>query len=169
MSSDAIVDILTFVQTGLVSLETMEAVEALPGETIAVTGASTIPDQDGPYSAADLALFHALTGYRLAVREAMCVVIDDEGKRVPFADRLFATLAEEAFRLADRHRRAGDFPEDDLTLGDLKDTLGPLQRVASGIGSRGVTAFRRLEEVLAAHGRMPAVTPFEVLAAMSAG
>jgi hypothetical protein len=173
VSSDAIVDILTFVDTGLASLESMDAVEALAGEVVAACGISPAPEAPapeakGPYSVADLSLFQALTGYRLAARETIWVVVDEDGKRAPFADRLFTTLAEEAFRFADRRRQAGDFPDDDLTLGDLASALGPLQRIAAEIGSRGVSAFRRLEAVLAAHGRPPAPSHFEALQAMSA-
>jgi len=161
VSSDAIVDIspAAGIEPVQPSIDISEAA-ALPYATA---------EADRPYSDADLALFHELTGYRLMALETIWVVVDDEGKRAPFADRLFTTLAEEAFRFADRRRRSGSFPNEDLTLDDLMGALGPLQRIAAEIGSRGVSAFRRLEAVLAARNQPPVGPPLETLAALSAG
>lgn len=97
------------------------------------------------YSISDLALFRALTGYRLGLFGVIVRAVDDEGKRVAIADRLFTTLAEEAFRVADMTRRNGRSPETDLTPGDVAETLPVIRRAAGAIGSRGLAAFDRLE------------------------
>jgi hypothetical protein len=97
------------------------------------------------YSATDLVLFKALTGYNLDTRASMPRAIDDGGNRARIMDRLFTTLAEEAFGLADRRRRTGSCPNGDLTVEDLSVTLGPMRRVAAAIGSRGLIAFDTLE------------------------
>ncbi len=161
MSSDAIVDMPTGLDIWPVSNDSAKSAVMPIDAARPDVQLSTIASVEKSYSDADFALFQALTGYRLAALDTMWVVVDDDGKRAPFADRLFTTLAEEAFRFADRRRRAGTSPDDDLTLGDLLATLGPLQRVASEIGSRGVIAFQRLEAAFTAHNQMPA-TAFEI-------
>ncbi|MBW6421159.1 hypothetical protein KX729_06865 [Rhizobium sp. XQZ8] len=125
-------------------------------------------EAEKPYSEADLALFHELTGYRLAMLDTMWIVVDDDGKRAAFADRLFTALVEEAFRFADRRRRAGEAPRHDLTMEDLATALDPLQRVTSQIGWRGINAFRRFEALLSTHGQPAIATPLEASAAIPA-
>lgn len=127
----------------------------------------------GGCSPGDLDLFRALTGYRLDTRSSTWRAVNDEGQRVSIADRLFATLAEEAFRFADRQRRSGtlssprsgtrsgtrwrtpsDTPADDggspgdLTTDDLTLALVPIRRAAASIGARGLSAFERLERAI---------------------
>jgi len=96
------------------------------------------------YSLNDLALFRSITGYKLDSRAPIWRAIDDQGNRVPIADRIFTTLAEEAFRLADRQHRSVQRP--DLTLDDLTMVLTSIRRAATQIGTRGLAAFERLEE-----------------------
>jgi hypothetical protein len=101
------------------------------------------------YSATDLALFRALTGYHLDIRTNMPRAMDDSGARSAAKDRLFTTLAEEAFKLADRERRMRTYPDGDLTVDDLAVSLTPVRRGAAAIGSRGLAAFETLEAALA--------------------
>lgn len=96
------------------------------------------------YSLNDLALFRSITGYKLDSHAPIWRAIDDQGNRVPIADRIFTTLAEEAFRLADRQHRSA--PRPDLTIDDLLMVLISIRRAAVLIGSRGMAAFERLEE-----------------------
>lgn len=96
------------------------------------------------YSLNDLALFNSITGYRLDSRAPIWRAIDDQGNRVPIADRIFTTLAEEAFRLADRQHHCT--PRPDLTIEDLMMVMTSIRRASVMIGSRGVAAFERLEE-----------------------
>ncbi len=97
------------------------------------------------YSINDLLLFRTLTGYRLDTRAAIWRAVDSDGNRVSTTDRLFTTLTEEAFRLADRQRRPGEQDKQDLTIDDLVLTLSSIRRAANSIGTRGVIAFERLE------------------------
>lgn len=101
------------------------------------------------YSATDVALFRALTGYHLDIRTSMPRAMDDSGNRASARDRLFTTLAEEAFKLADRQRRMRSLPDGDLTADDLVLSLDPIRRAAAAIGSRGLTAFETLEAAVA--------------------
>jgi hypothetical protein len=101
------------------------------------------------YSATDVALFRALTGYHLDVRSSMPRAIDDSGNRASVRDRLFTTLAEEVFKLADRQRHMSSRPEGDLTVDDLTISLAPVRRGAAAIGARGLAAFETLEAALA--------------------
>jgi hypothetical protein len=101
------------------------------------------------YSATDVALFRALTGYHLDVRTSMPRAMDDSGNRASTKDRLFTTLAEEAFRLADRQRHLSTRPDGDLTIDDLAISLTPMRRAAAAIGSRGLAAFETLEAAVA--------------------
>ncbi|TNM65746.1 hypothetical protein [Aliirhizobium smilacinae] len=100
------------------------------------------------YSVEDLRLFRALTGYRLDTHTPIWRAVDDNGNRASIADRLFTTLAEEAFRFADRQRNLGDRERKDLTVDDLAMTLPSIRRAATSIGSRGLSAFARLEQVI---------------------
>ncbi|WP_162939476.1 hypothetical protein [Neorhizobium sp. NCHU2750] len=138
------------------------AVARSPGRIDLSAGAST-----GGYSLSDLNLFSALTGYRLDMQREIWRAVDIEGRRTPIADRLFTTLAEEAFRLADRQRRGGlsayrhpasgrppagtsgnrTGPERHLTIDDLAMVLPSIRRAAATIGPRGVSAFERLEAI----------------------
>ncbi|SFB04040.1 hypothetical protein SAMN03159496_01471 [Rhizobium sp. NFR07] len=101
------------------------------------------------YSATDVALFRALTGYHLDIRTSMPRAMDDSGNRASARDRLFTTLAEEAFKLADRQRRMRSLPDGDLTADDLVLSLDPIRRAAAAIGSRGLAAFETLEAAVA--------------------
>lgn len=100
------------------------------------------------YSIQDLVLFRALTGYRFETRTPIWRAVDNDGNRVPTSDRLFTTLAEEAFRFADRQRRLGGQTNADLTLDDLAMTLSSIRRAANAIGARGQIAFERLETAI---------------------
>lgn len=100
------------------------------------------------YSIEDLKLFRFLTGYRLDTRAPIWRAVDDEGNRVPITDRLFTTLAEEAFRFADRQRQLSGHSRADLTIADLVLTLSSIRRAANSIGSRGLSAFERLEAAI---------------------
>ncbi len=100
------------------------------------------------YSTSDLILFRTLTGYRLDTHAPIWRAVDDDGNRVSTADRLFTTLAEEAFRFADRQRRVSGSAQRDLAIEDLALTLSSIRRAASSIGSRGLTAFERLETAI---------------------
>jgi hypothetical protein len=111
------------------------------------------------YSTGDLALFKRLTGYNLDTRSAIWRAIDDEGNRVAIIDRLFTTLSEEAFRFADRQRRTGAFPDKDLTADTLALTLPPIRRAAAAVGSRGLSAFDRLEAAIAGLKDRAVVSP----------
>jgi hypothetical protein len=147
-------------------------IEPAPVALVAAPMFAFGPDQ--PYSDGDLAFFHRLTGYRLASRGTLWVVVDDEGNRAAVMDRIFTTLAEEAFRLADRSRRAIQVPPDDLTTDHLVGVLGLVQRAAATIGSRGTQAFNRLEDALSAAKNptpvpMPAATPFDDLVELATG
>lgn len=100
------------------------------------------------YSTADLDLFSSLTGYRLDMRQAIWRAVDINGRRTPIADRLFTTLAEEAFRLANRQRRRCMTKARDLTIDDLAAVLPSIRRAAATIGLRGMSAFERLEAII---------------------
>lgn len=112
----------------------------------------------GGYSTADLLLFRTVTGYRLDTTSAIRRAVDDSGQRVPIADRLKTTLAEEAFRIADRNRRSAASPKSaaeqvrpergDLTIDDLVMTLPMIRRAAASIGARGLSAFEQLEQAV---------------------
>jgi hypothetical protein len=131
---------------------TMQAPDEMPSSSAIEDGApvagSAAPSASG-YSTGDLALFKRLTGYTLDTRSAIWRAIDDEGNRVGIIDRLFTTLSEEAFRFADRQRRTGAFPDKDLTAETLALTLPPIRRAAAAVGSRGLSAFERLEAAIA--------------------
>ncbi len=123
--------------------EQMDAIADAPAATAAPLAASC------GYSATDLRLFRTLTGYHLDTRSAVLRAIDDKGQRASIIDRLFTTLAEEAFRFADRQRRTGMLPDGDLTPADLASALAPIRRAAAAVGSRGLGAFERLEAAIA--------------------
>ncbi len=115
---------------------------------IALSSMATSAASASGYSIEDLALFRMLTGYRLDTRTPIWRAVDSEGNRVSAADRLFTTLAEEAFRFADRQRRLGGQEQRDLTIDDLVLTLSSIRRAANSIGSRGQIAFERLETAI---------------------
>jgi len=100
------------------------------------------------YSTSELILFRTLTGYRLDTHTPIWRAVDDNGNRVSTADRLFTTLAEEAFRFADRQRRLDGSAQGNLAIEDLALTLSSIRRAASSIGSRGLIAFERLETAI---------------------
>lgn len=100
------------------------------------------------YSTSELILFRTLTGYRLDTQTPIWRAVDDNGNRVSTADRLFTTLAEEAFRFADRQRRLDGSAQRNLAIEDLALTLSAIRRAASSIGSRGLIAFERLETAI---------------------
>ncbi len=124
--------------TGMIA-EPSEVPSPMPSPSPSV---STIPKS--AYSLNDLVLFRSITGYRLDNSAPIWRAVDDQGSRVPTTDRIFTTLAEEAFRLADRQHRST--PRPDLTIDDLMMVLISIRRAAVLIGSRGVAAFERLEE-----------------------
>jgi hypothetical protein len=101
------------------------------------------------YSATDAALFRSLTGYHLDARARLPRAMDDAGNRASIPDRLFTTLAEETFKLADRQRRLGACADRDLTIDDLAASLASVRRAAAAIGSRGLIAFETLEAAMA--------------------
>lgn len=102
------------------------------------------------YSFADLELFERLTGYRLVAQRQLWRSVDKEGNRSMAADRLFTVLAEEAFQMADRHRRNGPNPLADLSLGDIAAALKPMRAIAAHLGERGLQASDRLEAIVLA-------------------
>lgn len=114
---------------------------SVPGSSLSASGAVAVKSA---YSLNDLALFRRITGYKLDSCAPIWRAIDDRGSRVPVADRIFTTLAEEAFRLADRQRHSASRP--DLTIEDLMTVMISIRRAAIPIGSRGMAAFERLEE-----------------------
>lgn len=114
-----------------------------PAVDLSASGSST-----GGYSIEDLVLFRKLTGYRLDTRSPIWRAVDDDGNRVSTADRLFTTLAEEAFRFADRQRRLGGDARRDMTIDDLVLALPSIRRAANSIGSKGLIAFERLEAAI---------------------
>jgi hypothetical protein len=129
---------------------------------IKIASPAALEDADiaqGSYSPRDLWLFRTLTGYRLDMRKPIWHAVDDEGRRAAIKDRLFTTLAEEAFRLADRRRRSdagspGTTAYEDLTIDDLVQVLPSIRRAAASVGLRGASALQRLEQaILSANNR----------------
>lgn len=118
-------------------------------------GTDELPAEDDKkpartYSFADLELFERLTGYRLVAQRQLWRSVDKEGNRSMAADRLFTVLAEEAFQMADRHRRNGPTPLADLSLGDIAAALKPMRAIAAHLGERGLQASDRLEAIVLA-------------------
>lgn len=135
----------------IVATKTSASLDVAETTLIAKTGAAEPARQMlRIYSVGDLGLFERLTGYRLVAQRQLWRSVDKDGNRSMAADRLFTVLAEEAFQLADRHRRSGLSPHADLTVIDIATAMTPLRKIAAHLGGRGTEAFERLRAALMA-------------------